>query len=628
VRAASLFLGLLSLVNTSFSWIYPEHRDITVAGILSLDPDRRAVLDRLWASARLGYEGRLCVVPADATQGEKPQCLDYAAWPAIAGDHSCSGANMLANVLETEWILEVADIAARLKKDLAAAESRDKRVNALRDSDIQLQGADPEYATRAGSNNVHFLLARPSVDTDGRAYAIACLSEGAELNAMGAYTWYHISALLKVGRLSREDLSAEQRSALALAALADEAFALHFLEDTFASGHTAGTWGPTALRKGTHDFYNEKGLEVVTWSGESMVLTGDAWMRPEDAERASRAVRTSLEQVIDAAAGKEPASLLVNKEAPTELADSFNVCKTDTMPPREVDPAIGPLLSDVLDDTPVPGLADGLGALPRARAEIGPFIGFASAVRADALSGGFGKLQTSPGASGGLGVALRLGLGLEGVLHSAGDGLVFLDLGFCLDSPSSMKYGGSPLLVEAGSITAAIPGREAFTLRLRMPFYLIPFDLLITAPVLVFTSPETLTKMAVTAGNGGLIPWQAGISTGIGRFQFILGREVGVAFFGYGSEEDRVLIPIEIGGQEQTTLVAMRSVKLDLPLLEYRPFRTFSLEQSSSLVIQLNGGLDIPTRSWVVAPQGVPEPDLRPVWYIGVRFAFDWRYYL
>ena len=87
--------------------------------------------------------------------------------------------------------------------------------------------------------------------------------------------------------------------------LADEGFALHFLEDTFAAGHVAGTWGDVSQRKGTHDYYNEAGLEVFTWGGGSMsaVLMGDAHMRREDTERAAGAVRDSLAQVIDQAAG-------------------------------------------------------------------------------------------------------------------------------------------------------------------------------------------------------------------------------------------------------------------------------------------------------------------------------------
>ena len=77
--------------------------------------------------------------------------------------------------------------------------------------------------------------------------------------------------------------------------MADEAFALHFLEDVFAAGHVAGTRGDASQRKGTHDYYNEMGLKVSTWEGESIVLTGDAWMRHEDSERAAIAVQISLE---------------------------------------------------------------------------------------------------------------------------------------------------------------------------------------------------------------------------------------------------------------------------------------------------------------------------------------------
>jgi len=131
--------------------------------------------------------------------------------------------------------------------------------------------------------------------------------------------------------------------------------------------------------------------------------------------------------------------------------------------------------------------------------------------------------------------------------------------------------------------------------------------------------------MAVTAGLGGLIPWQAGIETGIGRIQFILGREIGLTLYGRGDQKDAILVPID--GNE-TALVNFKSTQLDFPFLEYRPFRTFSLDQSSSLVIQLNFGVDIPHNESVALPEGIKTPELRPVWYVGFRAAFDWRYYL
>src|SRR4029450_8462268 len=194
---------------------------------------------------------------------------------------------------------KIADLRRQLESEIARA----KRVNFLRVAGGRLQRADPEYATRAGSNNAHFLLARPSVDTTYEEYWAATLIPGGEINALGVFGQYHLSALQKATRLAHETLSAEQRSALARAMLFDEAFALHFLEDVYAAGHVAGTWGDVSQRKGTHDFYNQNGLEVATWQGSSttMVLMGDAHMRAVDAERAAVVVGLSLEQLLDTA---------------------------------------------------------------------------------------------------------------------------------------------------------------------------------------------------------------------------------------------------------------------------------------------------------------------------------------
>jgi hypothetical protein len=169
---------------------------------------------------------------------------------AIAGDHSCSARDMLGIVLDAPWILGVAQVSARLKTQLAAAQRRDQRVNAVRDSDMALQRTDPDYVTRAGSNNAHFLLARPKVDIEPIGYAQLALGPNADLNALATYAWYHLLALSQATRLARGDTLPGRRSQLVRAAFADEAFALHFLEDTFAAGHVTGNWGNTAVRKG------------------------------------------------------------------------------------------------------------------------------------------------------------------------------------------------------------------------------------------------------------------------------------------------------------------------------------------------------------------------------------------
>lgn len=625
---ASFALAILLGMSITRAWVYPEHRDIFLLAIQKLSPEYRSTLDALWSEARKGYEFRLTEAVIDATQSTNPNQLDYAAWPGIGGDHSVSAKDMLNNILQTDWILKVADITAQLKIDIAKSNNREERVNALRNSDIRLQRADPEYATRAGHNNVHFLLSLQTVKETVQEFGLECVKESAELNALGVYIWYHYSALVKASRLNSEALTPEQHSALILSALADEAFALHFLEDVFAAGHAAGTWGDASQRKGTHDYYNEYGFRTSTWEGENIVLTGDAWMRTEDAERTAQVVKMSLEQLLDAANGKQSA-MAYSDEAKSFTPDDFNVALFNYMPARKYDPNLANLIAPVFVKTPVPGLERGLGELPRFRAELGPFVGFTPSLRGTLVSSGFGESQTTPGVIGGLETSLRIGLGLDGILNESSDGLVFLDVGWRQDGSSSLGVVQEEGTEAYGNLLAAIPGRSAYTARLRLPFYIIPGDLLITAPFLIFTSPETLTQMAVVAGNGGLIPWQSGIATSFGRFQFVLGREVGVYFFGRTKSRDALFnISQDENGIESLYILSYRSTQFEFPFLEYRPFRSFSTEQSSGLLLQFYAGIDVPHNVEVLSPESTFTPELKTIWYIGTRVVFNWRYYL
>lgn len=658
---AAVFLASIGSIaaGPAFAFVYPEHRDIAVLAVEKLDPERRKVFDGLWGEARAGHEKRLCAQGADAGQGVTPECIDWAALAAIAGDHSCSAKDLEGIALGSNWILAVADVAAQLKADLSRIDvlppveqvpgskdvvvdfrrriqsetARADRINALRSSDIRLQRADPDYATRAGSNNAHFLLARPQTGTTLSEYAVLTLRPGSELSAIGVYAWYHLSALQKATRLANEKLGAEERRTLARAMLFDEAFALHFLEDVFAAGHVAGTWGNTSQRKGTHDAYNQSGLEAFAWdhSSGSMVLMGDAHMRPEDAERAAVVVRRSIEQVLDTAAGREKPDVLAHTaEAPGE-PEGFDACKNDKLPartePRMSDPAYRKAyladLTQVLKPTPVPGLGPGLGAMPRSRSELGGFIGLAGSFDARSADGGF-STPDGRGAVFGVELAARAGMGLDGVMSDAGDGLVFASIGLRGDASSMHSVDDSAAADQGGSITAAIPARTALSVRLRMPFYLVPGDLLLLAPM-YFVAPKKYEAMAVAAGNGGLIPWQSGMATPVGRFQFVLGREVGLSFYGL-TGDDRVLAAPATSGAP-ARVVDYKSVLVDLPILEYRPYRSFASNQSSSVLFQLFTSADVPYSESVVSPAGAPNAELRTVWSVGLRLVFDWRYY-
>jgi len=649
-----------NLSGAAFAWVYPEHRDIAVAAVEQLDPQRRAVFDRLWRDARVGHDMRLCEQGADSQQGAKPQCIDWAALSAIAGDHSCSSQDLTAIVLHSDWILTVADIAARLKLDLAHIDvlppaehvprskdviadlgrrmeseaARAARVNALRNADNRFQRADPQYARRAASNNAHFLLPRPSTTVTAQEYALLTLRPGSEVSALGVYEWYHLSALQKATRLANEQFAPDVRVALTRAMLFDEAFALHFLEDVFSAGHVAGTWGEASQRKGTHDLYNAAGLEAFAWQGssESIVLMGDAHMRPEDLQRASAAVRTSLEQVLDTAAGRPRAADLPHVPTAALQPDSFDVCKNNQLiqkpealpaESRAYQDALNTDFGEVLLSTPIPGLGAGLGALPRSRSEVGPFVGLSGAADGRWINGGFAASAGS-GFIGGIEVAVRAGLGLEGVMGDAGDGLVFFSLGLRSDFASTNSVSSTALAGQGGNGTAAIPARAGVTARLRMPFYLIPGDLIFLAP-LYLLSPTRYEGMAVTAGNGGLIPWQSGVATPIGRFQFVLGRELGVTFYGLIGDDRVLAAPATAGSLGR--VVDFKSIAFDLPIIEYRAYRAFGSNQSSSLLFQLFAGIDVPNSAKVVSPAGARTPSLNAVYSFGLRLMFDWRYY-
>ena len=649
-------LACIGLSGPAQAWVYPEHRDIAVLGVETLDPQRKALFDQLWREARAGQEKRLCEQGADVRQGVAPACIDWAAFAAIAGDHSCSSRNMLDNVLKSDWILQVADVSAQLKIDLGRIavtarpelNVRDKnliadvqrvmedeglradRQNALRTADTRLQRADVEYATRAGSNGAHFLLPRPRTDTTPKEYAELTLSPGAEISAVGVYAWFHLSALQKATRLATEQLAPAERQALARAMLADEGFALHFLQDTYAAGHVAGTWGDVSQRKGTHDYYNEAGLEVFTWNGgsESMVLMGDAHMRPQDAERAAIAVRTSLQQLIDHAAGRDRTVRVSHTPAAPAEPDALDVCKTNVFVRRDeglrATPEAWAQIPEVLGPTPVPGLGPGLGSMPRFRAEVGPFIGFTGSGDLRGIGGGYIPSVTSDGWIGGAELSLRAGLGLDGVIGESGDGLVFGSIGLRGDTRSSNTLPTSSAALEAAGGVSAVRSRFGIATRLRMPFYLIPGDLLLASPLYLF-APEAYTGMAVTASNGGLIPWQSGWAARIGRFQFVLGRELGATFYGYGFENTTVVPGATPGADPR--VVDFKSIYFDLPILEYRPYRAFDTKQSSAVLIQLFAGADVPQSTTVTWPPGAPGVKLDTIYSIGLRLIFDWRRY-
>jgi hypothetical protein len=621
-----LTLALLAFLPApcATGWIYSEHRAIMTKGIETLDPRQQAALEGIWAAAREGYAERLCAAPAAGDQGDRPTCIDLAAWPAIGGDHSC--APELRTILETDWILKVAAIAEKTGRKIRAARNEAERRNAQMNGDLGLERADPEYSTRAGANNAHFPLPRSS--SEPKDYVVDTLRPGAEPNAIAIYVLFHVAALHAAGRLDGNSLSPEQRAVEARRVLALEAFAVHFLQDSFASGHIAGSWGNAAERKGTHDYYDEHGLETESWDHQPMLLFGDGHMTETDLERAGQVVRASLVQVLDAlapdaAVRKDAAGVRV----PEEVFDlSLDVCQATRMPDWEVPPAMAPYLAEVLRPTPMPFRGPGYAALPRFRAEIGPFVGLASGVSVSGAGGGFIE-GASGGAQGSLDVGLRLGLGLDALLGDSGDGLIFLQAGLVSQTQATGSCGsGCPADPILEQFVPSVPARSGLSLRLRLPYWLIPGDLVLAAPFLLFTDPKALEKMAITAADGGLIPWQTKLSTPIGAVQFVIGREVGATLFGFGTPDAFLtLVPTPEGTAIEA--LALKSLQWDFPILEYRPFREYGTRYTFATFLQLGAGFDVPISVEVVGSPGTPPPSLQTRVFGYIRLFFDGRRY-
>ena len=112
------------------------------------------------------------------------------------------------------------------------------------------------------------------------------------------------------------------------------------------------------MRKGTHDYYNERGLEMMTWDGHRFVAQGDAHMRPQDAERAATAVRDSLAQLLGALDDKANTDAAADGFAETE-PEAFDVCQQSHFPALAGTVAEMRVLVPIIEQTPVPALGPG-----------------------------------------------------------------------------------------------------------------------------------------------------------------------------------------------------------------------------------------------------------------------------
>ena len=254
-----------------------------------------------------------------------------------------------------------------------------------------------------------------------------------------------------------------------------------------AGGHLrlrpdVGTWGSNAWRKGTHDYYNEFGIDTVDWKGRTVVAFGDcqhearrlgAGLRRRRGEpsatrrRAAAGRRTRASRpVLGARAGGHPRLRLLQGDGPAGVR----------WVPRRSGPTSGTSSSGCPGR---PGSGRGPPAsLPRRTRTLRGRV----RRRLPAASPSGSAAGTS--GTGSVGAGLRLGFGAEGLTGSIGTGIAFLEAGFVAETAQENQCGDAPGCATVGTaaLFPRVPARTGLDLGLRMPFWLIPGDMLILGP--------------------------------------------------------------------------------------------------------------------------------------------------
>lgn len=280
------------------AWYLPEHAEITRIAL-----ERSAPIGVARAIGRAVNDARatglpLCdgvavpfhaIKPKSAFLTSVASCIPYTALPALAGDHAVDTVE-LRSILQTpvsRWPFRdetagamivgaavavwnefresaselfqsvYSESASNRRETVAMTSGHDvNRRKLTRDLDARLALVDPEYASRAAGTKAHF---QDGV-TPMRDQLLALVRAGATENALAQTLTHHLRSL-QLARAARGDDTVNGVNQRA-EALLEHAFALHFLQDAFASGHIAT---PAALSGDTqrlqrHDFLSRKGV--------------------------------------------------------------------------------------------------------------------------------------------------------------------------------------------------------------------------------------------------------------------------------------------------------------------------------------------------------------------------------
>jgi hypothetical protein len=266
--AAAVFVAALAAPRTAGAWYFPEHVVLASDGHAALAPELRAVIAEAVAAARaegldvcertdLTLDEVLVDVPLATRMISTPAsvpCVPYAAIAGLAGDHA-SDVDELRTVLTSSKGVELVSTVAyewrRFRESVERGRSTVDRMSFVHDLDVALYFLDSEYAERARATRVHFR----DLDRSFEGVLRDLAHEGRIDDVVARFVFHHMRSLVLAAKGRRVE------------ALLDHAFAVHFLEDTFAAGHlvmSRASWaeGRDSVRL-RHDAFNADGLAVT-----------------------------------------------------------------------------------------------------------------------------------------------------------------------------------------------------------------------------------------------------------------------------------------------------------------------------------------------------------------------------
>jgi hypothetical protein len=299
---------------------------------------------------------------------------------------------------------------------------------------------------------------------------------------------------------------------------------------------------------------------------------------------AARAVRLSLHQVIEVAAGLTPLPAGIDPNA-DDLATE-NVCNENTVTDREANLVrrATPYLSVILSMTPTPYRADV--PMPHFRSDYGLMVRASAASRLG-VAFGAGDVTRFQGV---LQVGLGIGGNLQGLTTRSTDGLFYVEasaIGYGAEEPS-----------DCTSCTPA-PSRVGGGVRAHIPFMVIPGDTIIAALALPF-STSVAEGLALKAARGSVLWHFERVHAGrVLSWQILVGRQLAVY---------------------RSSASGFTMTDLELPWLEVRTRHLFSERLGSDGAVQFGSALE-----WdrLVGPESTLRTFAGAAY---VRFAFDTQY--